>query len=173
MKANLDETAKIFGVNRRTLGEWLKAGCPGTKTEDSWTLDTAAVFAWRLKRAEAKAADSSPVNRERAARTRKLEAEANLAELKGREQEGLWLLKADVERDWFRIARIVRDRMLMIPSRQSHLGAEDEPMTKKSLYERKLTELSNSSETEGEIDETPTKQGNNARDAEEETARSN
>ncbi|MCC9603515.1 hypothetical protein LOC67_23445 [Stieleria sp. JC731] len=44
------EVAKHFGVNRRTVAEWLADGCPGKQDNDRFDLD--AIAAWRAENRE-------------------------------------------------------------------------------------------------------------------------
>jgi hypothetical protein len=50
-KVSQSECATVFGINRNTLGSWLKQGCPYVKKAKkalgiNWVLDTAAVAQW-------------------------------------------------------------------------------------------------------------------------------
>ena len=57
MTAN--EVAKVFGVTRRTVYAWLKAGCPATKVPGKglapeWDFDLNAVYKWKHEQFERK-----------------------------------------------------------------------------------------------------------------------
>ena len=50
-KMTANQVAEIFGVTRRTVYSWLKAGCPAEKVPskgliDEWDFDLNAVYKW-------------------------------------------------------------------------------------------------------------------------------
>lgn len=51
----MTEAAGLLGLNRGTLSDWQKAGCPAEKQGNAWAIRLGNVLAWREEQAVAKA----------------------------------------------------------------------------------------------------------------------
>lgn len=110
---SLDKTAEVFGVNRRTLSEWVSAGCPAHKIGQAWKLDSAEVSTWLRERQEKKNGGGSETDeldlRERKAKT-------TLAELKTQRELNLVLDRAEVRSAFQAIGHIFSSARESLPS---------------------------------------------------------
>lgn len=98
-----ERTAETFGVNRRTVAEWISAGCPADKIGPEWRLNSAEVSAWLRKRQ-----GRQPGGGDAAAELdlREREARTVLAELKTRKELGQVVDAAEVRSAMAQIGRM-------------------------------------------------------------------
>ena len=111
---NKSELAKRVGVSVNTVDSWVRAGLPYSKRGGVYSFDLAAVRRWRREHRRA------PVSRDCSlaeAQRRKETALAELRECDARERRGELVERAAVSREWFRLARQVRDGILNLPDR--------------------------------------------------------
>jgi phage terminase Nu1 subunit (DNA packaging protein) len=88
--ANLGETALIFGVAENTVRRWAAKGCPVLDKAGpggEWKFSTADVSAWLVAQRKGSGSDEGVVDLE-TARTRKMVAEAELAEIEAARARG-------------------------------------------------------------------------------------
>jgi phage terminase Nu1 subunit (DNA packaging protein) len=123
MRVNRNGLAKIFGVHVGTVTAWLDRGCPvverGGKARP-WAFETADVIAWHTDRAISEAI-TQPIAGEGtaldAARLRKLNAEAESAEIKLAEQAGRLVRIADVTASLDEVLVPVKAKLGALPTR--------------------------------------------------------
>ena len=110
---SLEKTAEVFGVNRRTLSEWIAAGCPAHKVGQAWKLDSAEVSTWLRERQQKTVSSGSEVDgldvRERTAKT-------EIAELKIKRELGHSLDRAEVQAAFQKIGHIFSSSRESLPS---------------------------------------------------------
>jgi phage terminase Nu1 subunit (DNA packaging protein) len=114
-----ERTAQIFGVNRRTVSEWLSAGCPAVKVAGEWRMNSAEVFSWLRKRHDntggGRSEEAGQLDlRERAAR-------AKLAELKVEREERSVVDRAEVQAALARIGRLHAQGRMSAPAQWAPL----------------------------------------------------
>jgi phage terminase Nu1 subunit (DNA packaging protein) len=111
--------AQIFGISATTVDNWLRHGCPvlqAGRAGRAYRFDTAAVFAWYVERLKAKATPS-PNDPLEAARIRKLEAQAEVAEIEAAHRRGEIALIEDVAEAVGQVFDRVRTKLLALPSK--------------------------------------------------------
>jgi excisionase family DNA binding protein len=107
-----EKMAQAMGVHRRTVAEWIAAGCPAQKSGRNWRMDTAAVMAWRLQRERQTAlGEISNIGAEESKR-RKLAADAASAELDVAIRSGAAVAIEDAEREWSEMIGAARNVFL-------------------------------------------------------------
>ena len=116
MIVGVNEIAKFMGVNMTTVYQWIRDGCPvhekGTRGKNSHKLDTREVTEWRLqKEREGGEARGGLLSKQEAQR-RKLNAEAEKAELEVAKQKGLVVdlneLQTELENKFAEFRAVVR-----------------------------------------------------------------
>lgn len=75
-----EKAAEFFGVDLRTIDNWLRRGCPGQKVGARWQINSAEVSQWLRTREREDALGETAGIDESEARRRKIAAEAALAE---------------------------------------------------------------------------------------------
>lgn len=116
---NKAELAAIFGVSLTAIENWLANGLPYVEKGGpgtSYKFDSAQVIEWRVDQAVEKAADSAAKGKGEPL-TRKITAEAALAELKLDRELGRLVAIEDVEKTWDKLSTACRARLLAIPAR--------------------------------------------------------
>ncbi len=112
---SLDKTAEVFGVNRRTLSEWVSAGCPARKVGQAWKLDSAAVSTWLRERQEKRPGNGAGSEVEELD-LRERKAKTTLAELKTQRELNLVLDRAEVRSAFQAIGHIFSSAREALPS---------------------------------------------------------
>lgn len=118
---NKSELAGIFGVSLTAVDNWLLTGLPYVTKGgpgQGYEFDTAAVIEWRVAAAVEKVTDSSGKGKGEPL-TRKITAEAALAELRLDRELGRLVAIEDVEKTWDKLSTSCRARLLAIPARVS------------------------------------------------------
>jgi phage terminase Nu1 subunit (DNA packaging protein) len=112
--------AKEFQVSIRTVDAWVLRGCPYTRTQrGGYRFDPKKVAAWRAETMPiANGTASISLNE---ARTRKEVALAGLRELEYKVRCKELVSREAVEKEWFTIARTVRDNFQNLPARTAGL----------------------------------------------------
>jgi phage terminase Nu1 subunit (DNA packaging protein) len=110
------ELARCFGVDERTIRNWVAIGCPQRMRSKRPAYVLSEVIAWRRRqdKTETSAGDKPDLALEQA---RKLRADADLAELKVMERRRELVPSADVERQMERLCGILRSRVLGLRGR--------------------------------------------------------
>lgn len=103
------EICRLLDVSGKVVSEWTVAGCPRLD-DGSYLLPD--VVAWLRRREKLAAAPTS----EDEARTRKLVAEAQRAELELAAAQGRYLLAADVEREQAQLLETLNAALDAIPT---------------------------------------------------------
>jgi terminase small subunit / prophage DNA-packing protein len=150
LKANLEQLSEVFGISRRTISDWTKRGCPGTRAERSWTFDTAEVFAWRRERDLAEVRKTDPDHK---LRRRKLAAATELAELSAAEKRGELVNRETAEMEIKNQVLAARGAFISLPGyaapRVTRMNdGEAERFLKIEIY-RILTELADGADKLG------------------------
>jgi phage terminase Nu1 subunit (DNA packaging protein) len=113
---SLTEIAELFGVDTDTIHLWRKKGMPHRQKSGRPRFEVAVCVQWR--RAQDKRDQREATSPDEAKeRTRKLSADADLAELKVRQRLGELVPIVDVERQTDRLVSIIRARVLSIRGR--------------------------------------------------------
>lgn len=108
--------ARAFGVDERTIRNWVALGCPQRMRSKRPAYLLSEVIAWRRERdrIERQATERPDIAAEQA---RKLRADADLAELKVQERRGELVPAMHVERQMERLCSVLRSRVLGIRGR--------------------------------------------------------
>ena len=147
MVVNRIKLAEIFGVAADTVTAWVKRGCPaiqrGAKGVE-WQFNTADVISWRLDDMTAKLAGDVPDYDRDAAR--KMQADADLAELKRDRERGKLIelqVVADVVRSEYATVRTRLGSLpgILAPRLDSARALEFQPIIA-DVVDDILTELS-------------------------------
>lgn len=121
LKATTATVMEAFGVTRRTVTKWVKAGCPHIKAPAGNRFDLRAVQAWRSEREAAQAAEGyvatapapSPLRDQLvAAKLRKELAQARRVEILASQLEEKLIDRADVEQGLVARARALRASLI-------------------------------------------------------------
>lgn len=110
------ELARAFGVDERTIRNWVALGCPQRMRSKRPAYMLSEVIAWRRKQDQIDARGSEKPDLA-AEQARKLRADADLAELKVQERRGELVPAADVERQMERLCGTLRSRVLGVRGR--------------------------------------------------------
>jgi phage terminase Nu1 subunit (DNA packaging protein) len=143
------DLAHLLNVSRTTLAAWIRDGMPYLKRADRdegipWVFDIAEVVRWREERAAQ--GNGTPTDYLEA-QTRKMAAEAELAEIKLAKERGDAVSIRDTEKAWSNIMVNFRAKMLTLPQRLAPIlvGQSNERaiagMLKEEIYQA-LDELS-------------------------------
>jgi terminase small subunit / prophage DNA-packing protein len=113
--------ADFFGVEKRTVTNWINESppCPSWKDGTERLFDTVKVAAWREERAARKALAATESTRPadfEEARTRKMAAEAQLAEIEVAEKQGQVVPIAVLESEVAAIGSRLRAVLINTPS---------------------------------------------------------
>jgi phage terminase Nu1 subunit (DNA packaging protein) len=103
------DLASLFQVESRTIRLWVQAGCPERRINGRPMYSLTDVIAWRREEDQRTAGATPDEARERVL---KLRAERELVELKLDERRKVLVPSADVDRQWSRIAGVLRSRLL-------------------------------------------------------------
>ena len=106
--------AALFGVDVRTVDNWLTVGCPAVKRSGRTMYLLSEVIPWRRDQDRRETRSTPKIDEEQA---RKMRADADLSELKVQQMRGELLPVADVERDMERLCAMVRARVLAVRGR--------------------------------------------------------
>jgi phage terminase Nu1 subunit (DNA packaging protein) len=113
-----DVLAQIFGVDRRTVSRWIRAGLPAGKKGRELSIDLAVAVQWvRTRDAESTEARIAAVRANpdlEAVRARKLTAEARIAEANAAAREGELLSASEVRHRWTSRILAARERLLTL-----------------------------------------------------------
>lgn len=126
-----------MGVSLPTVDRWVTAGCPvvsqGGKGR-AWEFSLPDVIAWRVERERKAATPDAPTDAE-AAKTRKLIAEAQLAELELAKAKDAVALIDEFERAEARLMAIIQQNVMNVPARafRQLAGVTDERVFKDVL----------------------------------------
>lgn len=145
MKCNKRELAGIFGIAEETVTQWQKQGMPielQRKGSRGSVYDTAAVFKWRMARAE----EGDAVNDLSAERAALAKVQRERIELELAESRGQLVKVDDVLTTWAGHIGTVKQALLGLPAKAAGLvapgkTAEAEAVLRKLIKEA-LTELS-------------------------------
>ena len=118
---SLAELAQPLGVARTTALSWTKQGMPYIRRADRdqgipWVFDTAEVIRWRERQAARAASGETPLDFVKA-QTRKMAAEAELAELKLAKERSDAVSIRDTEKVWSELVTNFRAKLLALPQR--------------------------------------------------------
>jgi phage terminase Nu1 subunit (DNA packaging protein) len=107
----LADLAALFDVDQKTLKRWLASGMPHRMREQRIEVQASKCVQWRRveDKREQRASESPGEAKER---TRKLSADADLAELRLAERRGELVPVAEVEAEMSRLCQAVRARIL-------------------------------------------------------------
>ena len=130
----MTEVAGLLKVSIKTVGVWVKRGCPYVQKADrsrqqEWQFDIASVTEWRQEQAiQAAVGDTSKLDIDEA-RRRKLAAEAALAELALRVQRGELIEIETIAKAAGEEFANMRAKLLAMPSKLAPLiiGAKTMP----------------------------------------------
>jgi phage terminase Nu1 subunit (DNA packaging protein) len=142
--------ARLFGVDRRTVSRWVRAGLSAEKQGRVLSIDVAVAIRWvRDRDAEAAEERIATIRATPAldvARTRKVSAEARIAEANAAAREGELLPAVAVGERWTARILAARERLLVVPSVavQSGVVAADREQDLGRLVHEALTELAES-----------------------------
>ncbi len=136
------DAAKRLFLTQQSIGMWCaRPGAPVRKDGTRVLVRWPEFLRWREEELVKQAkADSAPVSLDDA-RSRKLNAEAELAELEVAKARGEFVAVADYEAALARVCDRLAARLRALPVRLSHLGAEVEAAAEAEA-ERIVTELS-------------------------------
>lgn len=109
------ELARIFGVDERTIRNWVALGCPQRMRSKRPAYLLSEVVPWRRQRDKVESATDKPDLA--AEQARKLRADADLAELKVQERRAELVPAANVERQMERLCATLRSRVLGVRGR--------------------------------------------------------
>jgi hypothetical protein len=104
------QLAALFGVEVRTVTNWVQAGCPKRMLSGSPSFLLSEVIPWRREQ-DQKEQRGGALPKEDEERVRKLTADADMAELKRDELKGVLIQAALVERTWERVLGVLDARM--------------------------------------------------------------
>jgi phage terminase Nu1 subunit (DNA packaging protein) len=113
---SLAEISDLFGVDTDTVHLWRQKGMPHRVASGRPRFEVAACVQWRRTQDKREHRESTSPD-EAKERTRKLSADADLAELKLRERRGELVPTEDVERQTDRMVSVIRARVLSIRGR--------------------------------------------------------
>lgn len=130
LNLSLDKTAQAFGVDPRTVKNWIAAGLPGEQDASKrWTLNTAQVAEWLRLRERKNALGEIAQIDEQQARRRKLAAEAALAEHELAIKQGSAVSVADAGRGVAVVVSAIRAKLLGLGNKLGPVVAiETEPL---------------------------------------------
>jgi phage terminase Nu1 subunit (DNA packaging protein) len=142
-----NELAEILGVNRHTVVEWSKKGCPSVEKADKesgrpWIFDVAQVMAWRESQAAGAAAEmfGDPISKDEAQRRRAI-AQAAMAELDLAERKKELVQISDVTGAVSAEYALVRTALMNLPAKVSgRIALIDDPAVIQSEIEGAITE---------------------------------
>jgi phage terminase Nu1 subunit (DNA packaging protein) len=122
---SLADLAHLLGVARTTALGWTKQGCPYVQKADrdegvAWVFDISEVIRWREERAAREGFTGTPADYTEA-QTRKMAAEAEMAEIKLAKERGDAVSITDTEKAWSNIIVNFRAKMLALPQRAAPL----------------------------------------------------
>lgn len=106
--------ASLFGVDVRTVTNWVDAGCPKRKESGRPVFLLSEVIPWRREQDRHELRPSPKFDEEQA---RKMRADADLSELKVKRMRGELIPATRVEQDMERLCAMVRARVLSIRGR--------------------------------------------------------
>lgn len=145
---NEQTLAELFGVDRRTVSRWIKAGLPAEKHGRAKLIDLSVAIRWVRERdaetAEARIAAVRSTPDLDVARARKVSAEARIAEANAAAREGELLPAAAVGERWTKRIIAARERFLSLApvAVQSGLVAAAHEQALQQLVHEGLQELS-------------------------------
>jgi excisionase family DNA binding protein len=93
-----ETAAKFFGVALPTIDKWIRAGAPGRKIGRTWCINSAGLMRWLENRERCLARRSIADTTVSQARAMKLQAEAQIAQIKLALETGQAVRIADYER---------------------------------------------------------------------------
>jgi phage terminase Nu1 subunit (DNA packaging protein) len=149
---NLADFAGLVGKTRATLQTWVRAGLPVQRPRGgrrgAHQIALGPAIRWVLERMEAAAEERIAAVTARspaaeAARTRKVVAEARIAEANAAEREGQLVAVAGAEQRYARLIGAGRERLLILPGVlvQRDLVAADREAEVVALVHEALAEL--------------------------------
>lgn len=133
--------AKHYGVTLNTVTAWLSKALPHIRGIDGrYCFDLKQVQRWRVENlSRCRPGPAASATSYSAARARKETALASLRELQLKLKQGELLEKWKVEKDAFRIGRIIRDSFLVLPDRLAGiLASETDQRTVHDLLVREI-----------------------------------
>lgn len=138
---NKSEVADVFGVSLQTVDQWVRKGLGCRKAGHEVIFNSAAVTAFLEKQAEARAiASNKPADADEA-RSRKLAAEAEIAEMQRDKMRGDLVDISSVESVVAEEYGAVRSKLLALPGKLAPIIAiEADEITCRDLIERGITE---------------------------------
>lgn len=145
---NRSTLVKIFGIVGPVLSQWESHGCPslGKSGRESF-FDTVEVFKWRLKRE----ADLLELKAPSIGKQRKIDADAELSELRAGEKSGKLVDKDDVYTEVFTMMRQVRDGFKNIASKlAAQLSIENDERTIHDIIDREISGVMQDMTQQGE-----------------------
>lgn len=121
MKANATQLAEMFGVDRRTITNWINAdpACPNKKHGRNRVFETAAVIKWFADRAVRQFLADNPGGSSDIEfwRARKIKADAQIAEAELEEQQGRLIPLEDYEKSLGEFCDRLRAVLVVLPSK--------------------------------------------------------
>ena len=138
---NKTEVADLFGVSIQSVDQWVRKGLGCRKAGHEVIFNSAAVTAFLEKQAEARAiASNKPADADEA-RSRKLAAEAEIAEMQRDRMRGELVDISSVETVVAEEYGAVRSKLLALPGKLAPMVAiEADEITCRDLIERGITE---------------------------------
>ncbi len=138
---NKTEVADLFGVSIQSVDQWVRKGLACRKAGHEVIFNSAAVTAFLEKQAEARAiASNKPADADEA-RSRKLAAEAEIAEMQRDRMRGELVDISSVENVVAEEYGAVRSKLLALPGKLAPMVAiETDEITCRDLIERGITE---------------------------------
>lgn len=131
------QVSRLFDVNRQTVQEWVRLGCPVTATSKGDRFDLRTLAPWVQKRKAPKLERS-----EADARRAKLEAEARIKEAEAAELEGLLVRKGVAVEAWQRVASAVKTALVAMPGKLApQLTDMATPGAVQAVLEREIREV--------------------------------
>ena len=122
MRVTANQLAQWYGVERRTVTNWVNSEppCPSAKEGRDRVFDSVAVARWHQERTALSALAELPGSREwDAARTRKMVADAARLELQLAVDRGEMVPLSAVRETWRRGLTMIRAQLLAVPGRYS------------------------------------------------------
>jgi len=135
------EIAKMNGVTNSTVYNWIKQGCPvakrGAVGKGGHMLDSREVIEWRLQQERDKQTDFGENMSKEEAQRRKLQAQAELAEIEVAKEKGQVVELEELESELADKFAHLRSRLRRIPERcvMRVIGETDERAIKDILLE--------------------------------------
>lgn len=117
------EVIRILGVSKPTMGEWGKRGCPRNRDK---SYDLAAVWQWRMAELEERIRLARRLSMLEKGRARKMDADAELAEMSVAQRKGELLPRAGVIAGWVARYKGVQTRLLGMLGRLGSRGVSNE-----------------------------------------------